>query len=116
MVGVVRYFSDLSRAWGEGWNHFWFRPDDLVGLCLLRIPVGLIGVWWLLAFCFDLTLWFGPNGIAPTERIQQMLGGGESIGLFHFSFLHLARTETSLWIAHVASIIVFVASAGTVIS
>ncbi|MCA9195963.1 MAG: hypothetical protein KDA87_00435 [Planctomycetales bacterium] len=111
MRSVYRYIADLNHAVGSNWNRFWFQPDDVVGVCLLRLVLGLITVWWLLSFGFDLALWFGPNSIANSENIQPLLTHIGSPPEYHFSIWNFEHSNTSMWAVHVASVIVVIAYA-----
>ena len=37
---AIDYVRDLARWLIEGWNRFWFTPEDPATLCLIRILAG----------------------------------------------------------------------------
>ena len=50
-----------ARAAIGGWNHFWFAPADPIVLGLVRILVGLVGLYVQTQFTGDLVAFVGPN-------------------------------------------------------
>ncbi len=46
----------------NAWNRFWFQPTDPAALGLMRVVTGLLVLYVHLAYCFDLTAFFGPHG------------------------------------------------------
>ena len=91
---VVDYFSEVSERFGAAWNEFWFRSSNPLTLCVLRILVGLLVLYWHLSFTTDLVEWFGPQGLLPLETVQSLPLGAK------LSLLDFARSPTDLWIAH----------------
>lgn len=53
----------MSRAW----NRFWFSPEPVSTLALVRIAFGLVALAWTLALVPDLFQWFGADGILPRQ-------------------------------------------------
>jgi len=47
---------------GKAWNRFWFLPSDPTPLGLIRIIAGAIVLYVHLAYCLELTEFFGPRG------------------------------------------------------
>lgn len=56
--------SPLDRA-VDAWRFFWFRPESLEPLGLIRILFGALINGWTVALAGDLPEFFGPKGIAP---------------------------------------------------
>jgi hypothetical protein len=91
---VVDYFREVSERFGTAWNEFWFRPSNPFTLCVLRILVGLLVLYWHLSFTTDLVEWFGPQGLLPLETVRSLRLNAK------LSLLDFARSPTDLWIAH----------------
>ncbi|MFO0899647.1 MAG: hypothetical protein U0836_19640 [Pirellulales bacterium] len=91
---VGNYAEELSERFGAGWNTFWYQPTNPFTLCLLRILVGLLVLYWHLSFTWDLVEWFGPQGLVPLEMIQAVRPGSK------LSLLDRAATPADLWVFH----------------
>ena len=50
------------------WGRFWFLPTDPTMLGFIRIVTGLLVIYVHLAYCFDLTNFFGANAYWPVDR------------------------------------------------
>ena len=103
------YLRELSHAFGAAWTQFWFTPRDPFVLCLLRVLAGIVALYYVVSHSADLVRWFGPDGILNASATQQLTGADQLRYSFHYSFLYLAETPTSLWILHGASILVLAA-------
>ena len=68
--GPIAYFRDLRHATARGWNAFFFEPRDPTALGLIRLSVGLLLVWNMLVYGFDLRDFLGSNGWADPEAIE----------------------------------------------
>ena len=89
MGSAIRdYFTMLSDRFGGGWNRFWFTPSDPFSLAVLRIAAGLMAMWFLLSYSFDLQRLFGAEAMLPVELIDQL--GGERFGFSYLDYLHSA--------------------------
>lgn len=56
--------TDSPRAswllsWGQSWDRFWFAPADPTLLGLIRICTGLLALYTIVAYTFDLQAFFG---------------------------------------------------------
>ena len=76
MIGAGKsYLGDLASHWGEGWNSFWFTSSDSRQLCALRVLVGVVALYVISTYGFDLMRLFGPSGMLPQETISAMYDG-----------------------------------------
>jgi len=104
MNSVSKYFQELTQRFGDGWNQFWFTPRDPFTLCVLRIAVGLVALYWQVTFAPDLIAFFGPDGLLPLSFVNSM-----SISPTEVSYLDFARTPAELWISQILGTAVLVA-------
>lgn len=49
------------------WNHFWFDPQATSTLAIFRIAFGFVATGWTLAQAPNLSAFYGPHGIVPTQ-------------------------------------------------
>jgi len=106
---VIQYFELLGHRLGEAWNRFWFTPSDVFPCCLLRIFVGLAGLYYLMSFNSDLTVWFGPDGLVTTQTVRSLTAsvpGELAASSFHFSYLNWFHSPTELRVVHVVGLAV----------
>src|SRR5678815_2904903 len=54
--------TTLSERMAAGWERFWFTPGDPTTLCLIRLCCGLVTLYTISVYSFDLQEFFGPNG------------------------------------------------------
>jgi len=52
--------SRQTRAWAS-WNRFWFTPADPTVLAAIRILTGVITLYTLIAYSFDLQEFVGED-------------------------------------------------------
>ncbi len=110
MKAAPSYFQEFSAQFAASWNRFWFAPRDPLGVCLLRVIVGLAGVGYLLSHSTDLVTWFGPRGLLPVDTVQHLTGAFDpGVPHYRFSFLNAADAPALLWIVHVLGILVLMA-------
>ena len=62
--------SRLSRM-GGSWNRFWFTPADPTVLAVIRIITGVITLYTLIAYCFDLQEFVGANAWVDLKLRQE---------------------------------------------
>jgi hypothetical protein len=105
------YFRELTETVGSAWNRFWFSARDPYTLCILRILVGLLGIFYLVSHTADLVDWFSGDGILPTETARRLAGAEQSRYFFRYSYLFFANTAAELYALHVIGLVVFVAFA-----
>lgn len=107
---VRDYFAQWN---GDRWNRFWFTPIDPFPLSLLRVLTGLMAIWFLGGYCFDLTHWLAEDGMLPSELVFRLTGVYETRepGVFvaRPTYLHLAREPAVVWAFHLAGLGVAVA-------
>lgn len=109
MNAVARYFDSLFSVCGTAWNRFWFTPADPSGLCVLRVLTGVLALWFLLSFVFDLTTWFGPDGLLPIETVRQLTGTEDSAWNGRLSYLMYSDNPTLLRVLHGVGLLVVAA-------
>lgn len=117
---ITSYFQDLVRAWGEGWNRFWYTPSPTAALGLMRLLAGLLALYNLATYTPDLQRFFGPQGMLPVATVQQLNGAPEPTSRhrpelirprIRWSYLDYMDTPGLLWTAHAASMLVTAAFA-----
>lgn len=104
MNSVSNYFQELTQRFGDGWNQFWFAPRDPYTLCVLRIVVGLVALYWQVTFAPDLITFFGPDGLLPLSFVNSM-----SLSPTEISYLDFAHTPLELWISQILGTAVLIA-------
>ncbi len=111
---VASYVQDLIRAWGEGWNRFWYTPSHTTTLGLMRLLAGLLALYNLATYTPDLERFFGPQGMLPVPTVQQLNGAPEPTSRnqpelirprVRWSYLDYMDTPGLLWAAHGASLL-----------
>ncbi|MFY9589071.1 MAG: HTTM domain-containing protein [Actinomycetota bacterium] len=53
----------LSRAW----ERFWFQPESVATLAVVRIAFGIVAFFWTLSLAPDLMSFFGRRGFVPDQ-------------------------------------------------
>ena len=97
LESTKNYLSELVERFGNGWNEFWFRPSDPLILGLMRLLSGLVALYVVGSYSFDLVVFFGPQGILPPEFVQQLRDPNE----LRFSYLTYFRQPGELLAAHI---------------
>lgn len=115
-------------VFASAWNQFWFAPINPLPLQALRFLVGLAATYYLVSHVADLSTWFGSHGLLPPASVDQLLiaqsessrsnlaaspgFAGDSPALysssFHWSYLNYLTSNTALWTAHGAAILVLI--------
>lgn len=105
MTSVISdYFKTLSERFGAGWNRFWYTPSDPATLALLRIGTGLMALYFVSSYSFDIVRLFGPQGMLPIETVTE-LRGDERGG---FSYLNYFRLAPELYAVHAVGLAILV--------
>jgi len=99
---MSNYLATLTEQFGTGWNRFWFRRTDPTTLGVLRVLSGLMALYMVGTYSFDLVRWFAPGGMLPNEVVVQLSGR------YRWSILYLATNVTQLWTVHAISLAVLV--------
>jgi hypothetical protein len=112
-AAIKDYFAELADGVGGAWNRFWFRAVDPFSTSVLRIASGLMALLYLCSFNGELTRWFGPQGLLPSNNVRQLTGAASSASegagtVFRFSYFYWLEQPVELWIAHVAGLLVVV--------
>ncbi len=110
MGALASYKSRLVDGIGGGWRRFWFTPSDPLPLCVLRIAVGLVALYYVASFTSDLATWFSADGLLP-PNVVRTLTGADNPNLtgpaeYRFSYLYYLDSPGELWAVHVAGLIV----------
>lgn len=111
MNAIAAYFAELSGAFGDGWNRFWFAPRDARLLCLLRILTGLLATYYVASHTADLIRWFGPHGLLPVDTVRQLTSGPAGEFNFRPSYLNHITAPGAFWTVHLAALAVTIAFA-----
>lgn len=102
------YFSTLVHRFGQGWNQFWFTPSDPISLAAVRIGVGLIALYVVVTYGFDLRRFFDPQvGLLPVDTVVGILQQNDR-GV-RFSYFDYATDGLMLQILHYLGVGVLVA-------
>ncbi|MDA2892638.1 HTTM domain-containing protein [Mycolicibacterium sp. BiH015] len=104
--------ADAAR---NRWRTFWFRPEPLFVLGMVRLAFGLIVVGWALSLFPDLGAFFTSGGVLAKPRsdlfewgVLQHSADGRAV-LFAWSVLLLAAVALSVgWHSRIAAALVFV--------
>lgn len=70
----IDYCRETSEAFGTAWNQFWFTPRSAEPLAVLRIAVGLLGLYFLGTYGPDLVELFGSGGLLPGDAVKRYVG------------------------------------------
>ena len=54
-----------ARIWA-GWNTFWFRPEPVSTIAVVRLVFGFVATLWTLSQAVNLLAFYGPTGVLPT--------------------------------------------------
>ncbi len=52
-------------AAAAAWRTFWFKPEPIYTVGLVRMAFGVLAIGWAVSLLPDLFEWFGPHGIHP---------------------------------------------------
>ena len=104
--------EELAKV-GPAWNRFWFTPADPVTLGAIRILAGMLAIYLVATYSWDLPRFFGSDGLVPTSLSRDLRMEDATTGSprerMSFSYLNWCSSPTALWGAHVASLAVLVA-------
>lgn len=103
-AAIQNYFHTLAGRFGQGWNQFWFTPTDPLTLGVLRVLTGLLALYWVGTYSFDLDRFFGPQGMVSLEIVELARGAPERG--WRFSYLDYLKTPEDLRAGHVAALVV----------
>ncbi len=104
------YWTLLTDEFGESWNRFWFTARDPAPVCGMRILVGILLLYFLASHSADLVTWYGPQGLLKSSTVRQLttpaMADGSTGETYLWSYLHLARTPSQLWLLHLGGLAV----------
>lgn len=108
MNRLAAYFQTLVTRFGEGWNRFWFAPSDPVSLAVVRIGIGLVALYVVATYGFDLRRFFDPVvGLLPVETVAGILLQNDRA--VRFSYFDYASDGLTLQLMHYLGVAVLVA-------
>jgi uncharacterized membrane protein YphA (DoxX/SURF4 family) len=103
-IQTSNYFNQLGREVDRQWRHFWFTPSDPIPACLLRLVAGLLTLYYLVSFSFDLVTWFGPEGLMRRESASRLMTDFGQETIFRFSLFQVSSDPIYLWLVHAVSV------------
>jgi hypothetical protein len=92
----------MTRAY-EAWERFWFAPQPVSTLVLVRIAFGAVVLVWTASLAPDLASFFGPDGLAPVAPPLS----ATSWGIFQIA--------SPMWLVHAVWILMLLASVGLIV-
>lgn len=103
MIDAAGYCRRTTSRFIEAWNAFWFSPSDPLPLAVLRWVVGLLAIYIVGSFGFELLRYFGSVGMLPIETIREISGP------YRVSLLDYFSDATSLYLIHGITLLVLIA-------
>jgi vitamin K-dependent gamma-carboxylase-like protein len=104
-----------AEAARDAWRAFWFRPEPLYVIGLVRIAFGVMTVGWALSLLADLDAFFTSGGVVARPTAEPFEWGvfqhaaGDRPVLVGWSILLLAAVALTVgWHSRSAALIVFV--------
>jgi hypothetical protein len=104
MTIVGGYIRELVRATIDGWNRFWFTPQDPATLGLIRVLAGAMLFYTHVVWSLDLEGFFGAGGWLAPDALSEAYG--EARNLF-WSHWHWLSSPMAMWTMHIAALVVF---------
>ncbi|QDS90096.1 hypothetical protein EC9_43000 [Rosistilla ulvae] len=102
-----RLIANVRDRWfaiRDAWQQFWYQPEDPIGVAWLRIATGLVLLYTLAIWSFDLSAFFGSEiGWQSAELVSHI-----QHGQWTFSFWWWVPDDW-LWLAHGAAMLVVAA-------
>jgi len=92
---LMTYVRDVFGSLRQGWNHFWFTPQDPATLSLIRIATGAMLFYTHLVWTSQSSNFFGPGAWLSSDAVNSL--GGSS---FHWTPFWLAEATGTVWILH----------------
>jgi hypothetical protein len=113
-VNPDRSRTPLDEALGA-WRNFWFRPEPIEVLGLIRIAFGALIIGWTVSFFPDLRELFGHDGVAPEApsdpymwSVFRIWPDDRALLVGWLVLLLAALAMTIGWRTRIAAIVVFV--------
>jgi hypothetical protein len=82
---------DLLTTAVDRWSRFWFKPEPMTTLGLVRMLFGLVMIAWSFALLPNLLAFFGPAGILPSQPASADAWGPLQIW-------HSDRAVVAVWV------------------
>jgi hypothetical protein len=101
--------EQLAEVMDSRWRHFWFSPGDPLTMSAVRIAAGILSLYYLLTFSFDLVSWFGPEGLLRRESAARLMTDFGQEAVYRFSLFQVSSDPTYLWLIHGTSILIALA-------
>jgi hypothetical protein len=99
---ITEYLSDLAERFGLGWNTFWYTPSDPFALGLIRLLAGLMSLYVVGSYSYDLLVFFGPEGILPPSLVTEM----RDLNEVRFSYLDYFTQPSELYAVHAIGLVI----------
>lgn len=103
MKTMARYLRELRQSTLTGWDRFWFSAVDPATLCLIRVLAGGMLLYTHLVWTIGLNDFFGPQSWLSRDAVRMY----QENSPYAWSYLWLANSPASLWIVHIAALVVF---------
>jgi hypothetical protein len=107
--------ADLVGVAVDRWSRFWFRPEPMTALALVRILFGLVMVAWSFALLPNLLTFLGRGGILPNQPSSRYAWGplqiwhSDQVVIGVWALLLIASAALTVgWHSRVAAVCVFV--------
>lgn len=95
-----------GRAVAEGWNRFWFTPQQPHTLALIRLLGGAMLLYTHLVWTINLEAFFGPHSWLNTRTVALMNQAVDGRS-YAWSYLFWVESPVLLWAVHFAGLVVF---------
>jgi hypothetical protein len=95
---ATAYLSDLLKTLGRSWRTFFFTPADPTPLGIIRIALGLLILWNLIAYGTDLGAFLGREGWGDPALVRAVLAERTPTA-WSFWFWVPAGMERPVWVA-----------------
>lgn len=96
------------------WNTFWFQPQPMTSLGIIRICFGLIVLVWTLTLLPDLLTFYGPTGVTPEPPsfryswgLLHLFPSNQAVLIVWTVMLLAAAALSAGWHSRIAASVVF---------
>lgn len=100
---VSEYFRGLVTVAREGWNRFWFTPEDPATLGLIRFLTGLMLLYTHAVWSIDLAGFFSRDGRLSPEFVANF----HQHSWFASTWFDSLGSGRLLWMCHIVSLSIF---------
>jgi len=92
---LTAYFRELATNLRQGWNRFWFTPQDPATLAVVRIAAGAMLFYTHLVWVMNSDAFFGPESWLSRQTVATTSPIGS-----YWTPLWLAESTGTLWVFH----------------